>query len=294
MSSPQRRSLSVSNPFRKSSASSASTASSSGSNGPQLKPFSPRPSTLDAPESTASSSSAASKMSARGSQDASGASSKKAASKAAGRSVGDSSSASAEPSSSQLAARRHMRRDSSLTEKGAAVLRAMKRAPEDETPDHSPSGSPTTRNGDTDGATDISAAPLPLPKANGGPKSPLSDDGYDPEAVASPGRRPKPFAFTALDAAGEDGGTTGDVSRAGSFVGLSEAEKAIGRKNREGLRRRAEQNQVEKMVGPPKTKREPKKKAKSWEIPRKIFHSSIGKCKPCGHHVRYHSREQLF
>lgn len=49
--------------------------------------------------------------------------------------------------------------------------------------------------------------------------------------------------------------------------------------NREGLRRRGEQREVEKvLMGKPRRRGsgDGKKKSKSWEIPRKIFHSSIG------------------
>lgn len=62
---------------------------------------------------------------------------------------------------------------------------------------------------------------------------------------------------------------------------LTEEAKQTGRENREGLRKRKDDKQVAKIVGAHRMnsdeviKRE-KRKAKSWEIPRKVFHSSIG------------------
>ncbi|CAO1616414.1 unnamed protein product [Parajaminaea phylloscopi] len=147
-------------------------------------------------------------------------------------------------------------RSGSLSERGAAVLRALQRAPADESPDDgTPSGSLT-----------------PHPESNGHGE----DDGYDPtgRSDTSPARYPHPDAHF--------GGVSADVSRAGSIVGLSEEQKQSGRLNREGLRKRGEAKEVEKMVGKTRTghKRrasgDGKKSKKSWEIPRKIFHSSHG------------------
>lgn len=59
-------------------------------------------------------------------------------------------------------------------------------------------------------------------------------------------------------------------------VGLTKEAIENGRANREGLRNRRENKQVEKLVGNEKKKEKGWKKSKSWEIPRKLFHSSIG------------------
>jgi len=63
-------------------------------------------------------------------------------------------------------------------------------------------------------------------------------------------------------------------------IGLTEEEKLNGRSVREGMRSRKDVKQVEKLVGngDEKKKKVAKgwKKSKSWEIPRKLFHSSIG------------------
>jgi len=78
--------------------------------------------------------------------------------------------------------------------------------------------------------------------------------------------------------------------REASVESLSEEAKESGRMNREGLRKRNEDKKVEKLLGnsihssgsvdsKAITKKKEKKKAKSWEIPRKIFHSSIGEFK---------------
>jgi hypothetical protein len=67
---------------------------------------------------------------------------------------------------------------------------------------------------------------------------------------------------------------------------LSEEAIQSGRVNREGLRKRKDDRKVERMVGKRTEssgsvdsttgKKREKKKPKSWEIPRKMFHSSIG------------------
>lgn len=137
-------------------------------------------------------------------------------------------------------------RSGSLTEKGAAVIRALQRAPEDESPEGTPSGALT-------------------PHLEVDTKDP---DGYAPEGQAETSPRYP-----------QDSGAMADVSRSGSTVGLSDEQKRIGRLNREGLRRRGEAREVEKLVGKTAAKGgdgAPKKSKKSWEIPRKIFHSSIG------------------
>jgi dolichol kinase len=69
--------------------------------------------------------------------------------------------------------------------------------------------------------------------------------------------------------------------RSKSQEGLTEAEKQVGREYREGLRKRREDKAVARMVGGKVVKggdvtRRERRKAKSWEIPRKVFHSSIG------------------
>jgi hypothetical protein len=73
--------------------------------------------------------------------------------------------------------------------------------------------------------------------------------------------------------------TEGEVSPAI----LSEEAKKSGRINREGLRKRQDDRMVEKMVGNRASggngsEKKEKRRAKSWEIPRKVFHSSIGEC----------------
>lgn len=156
-------------------------------------------------------------------------------------------------SSSRLAPART--RSGSLSEKGAAVLRALQRAPEDESPESTPTGA-LTPHLEVDTKAEAAAE---------------LDDGYVPEGQDSTTPRPR------ID------GELADVSRAGSIVGLSEEQKKQGRLNREGLRRRGEAKEVEKMVGRPGARRggsgsDSKKSKKSWEIPRKIFHSSIGEC----------------
>lgn len=138
------------------------------------------------------------------------------------------------------------------------MLRALQRAPEDESPDDAtPSGSLTPHL-----EVDTKA----------------EDDGYLPEGQSNTSPRPN----VSHDGLPGPGGASADVSRAGSIVGLSEEQKESGRANREGLRRRGEAKEVEKMVGRPKagqkrkSSRDGKKSKKSWEIPRKIFHSSHG------------------
>lgn len=118
---------------------------------------------------------------------------------------------------------------SASLQKGAAVLRALARAPED--PD--PITAPGTPYPESDNERSADSGPVPgvaLPRANGA-------------EVTTPG--------------------------------LSEEAKESGRLNREGLRRRGEQKEVEKAVGgkPRNAKHKP---AKSWEIPRKLFHGSMG------------------
>lgn len=147
-------------------------------------------------------------------------------------------------------------RGGSLSDRGAAVLRALARAPEDESPEDTPTGSST---------------PVPPVKTTSAASRHATDTdgGYSPEAQAETSPRPPADEYDA----------SADVSRAGSIIGLTEAEKEKGRLNREGLRRRGEQREVEKvLLGKPTRKHsgDGKKKSKSWEIPRKIFHSSIG------------------
>ncbi|CAO1638331.1 unnamed protein product [Sympodiomycopsis kandeliae] len=150
-------------------------------------------------------------------------------------------------------------RGGSLSDRGAAVLRALARAPEDESPEGTPAGS----------STPIKTSVIDTTAARSQASSGKDTNGYSPEGQAETSPRPP----------GDEYDASADVSRAGSIIGLSEAEKEKGRLNREGLRRRGEQREVEKaLLG--KTKRKSsgdiKKKSKSWEIPRKIFHSSIG------------------
>lgn len=180
---------------------------------------------------------------------------------------GSSSSSSVQPSSSRLAPSRT--RSGSLSEKGAAVLRALQRAPEDESPEDTPPGALTPH---LEVDTKVEAAD--------------DDAGYAPEGLD--GVSPRPLAQHQPRNGNGGAGDLADVSRAGSIVGLSEEQKLQGRANREGLRRRGEAKEVEKIVGSgrPGARRggsgsEGKKSKKSWEIPRKIFHSSIGELAPC-------------
>lgn len=180
-------------------------------------------------------------------------------------SVDAQAAGSSSTSTSKDALTRPRTRQGSLSDRGIAVLRAMQRAPADDSShEDTPAGSNTPVLGEAELNGDGDAL-----------KSPASSDGYHPEGAAetSPSRRLHDEPI---------GGASADVSRSGSFVGLSEAEKQAGRANREGLRRRGEQREVEKMTVAAKSKRRKgsgdvnKKKSKSWEIPRKIFHSSIG------------------
>lgn len=100
------------------------------------------------------------------------------------------------------------------------------------------------------------------------------DSGYEEEGrEARPGRMPGPDTAEIEDS-GRD--------RLTSPEGLSEEAKQAGRRNREGLRKRREDKEVSRIVGGTKAasageaSRREKRKSKSWEIPRKVFHSSIG------------------
>lgn len=110
------------------------------------------------------------------------------------------------------------------------------------------------------------------------------DSGYEDEGKeARLDEMPRPARSQLSRSKGVNGSATDS-----SLQGLTEAEKQTGRQNREGLRRRKEDRQVERIVtGKPDGKgaavKKDKKKAKSWEIPRKIFHSSIGTSK----HLKY-------
>lgn len=145
-----------------------------------------------------------------------------------------------------------MRARSASLQKGAAVLKALARAPED--PDYDVD--------DEDGAGKNER-----------------DSGYaDEVGEADVGRVPGPGNGRAMTDKEDE-----------EEAGLSEEAKQAGRANREGLRRRGEQRQVEKLVGkrsksstssipkrPSASKTGSHQSSKSWEIPRKIFHSSIG------------------
>lgn len=146
---------------------------------------------------------------------------------------GDAVPVNGEPkTATQSVQRRTMpgRTRSASFQKGAAVLRALARAPEDE----------------------------------------IDDSGYEDEGKeGNLEKMPGPSL------------PNGASSHSPDQHGLTEEAKQTGRENREGLRKRKDDKQVAKIVGAFRSnseemiKRE-KKKAKSWEIPRKIFHSSIG------------------
>ena len=100
------------------------------------------------------------------------------------------------------------------------------------------------------------------------------DSGYEDEAGEHVGRVPGMAAR----------GDAIELSDASN--GLSEEAKQSGRANRDGLRKRNEDREVEKMVGArthsngnlDRTggKKKEKRSRKIDEIPRKIFHSSMG------------------
>lgn len=158
-----------------------------------------------------------------------------------------------------------MRARSASLQKGVAVLKALARAPED--PDYESEDEVERRNG----------------------HKIERDSGYaDDVGEADVGRVPGLTNGAAM--------TDKEEEEKDREARLSEEAKQSGRANREGLRQRGEQRQVERLVGkrakssntsittlsdnkrPSATKRRSSQHSsvKSWEIPRKIFHSSIG------------------
>lgn len=234
------RKASLTKIFRKSSSSSSSsksaaTASSSSSNGPTMTPLSPQPSSIEAkaapPQATAQ---AQTQLTANGTAGTAPA-------------LPSKDAKPVKPSTVTTRARQ-----GSLSDRGAAVLRALARAPEDESPEGTPSGSLTPKVPASSSLDDVASA--------------STSEGYAPEAVAETSPRSESSTLPAAQ-------------------GLTEAEKESGRANREGLRRRGEskhaQSGAQGIVRRKGSLDAGKKKSKSWEIPRKIFHSSIGECPRC-------------
>lgn len=145
-------------------------------------------------------------------------------------------------------------------------------------------GDPITSNGDAKGKQSSERRKMPgrarsasfqkgvavLRALARAPEDEIDDSGYEDE-----GREGN------LDNMPGPSITNGTIPHFPEETGLTEEAKQTGRENREGLRRRKDDKQVAKIVGAHRSnsdeiiKRE-KKKAKSWEIPRKVFHSSIG------------------
>ncbi|PWN42484.1 hypothetical protein IE81DRAFT_366599 [Ceraceosorus guamensis] len=139
---------------------------------------------------------------------------------------------------------------SASLQKGAAVLRALARAPSDE-----------------EGLTRSGLTPLTNGRALDARDPDLSSDPDLSERSAHAGPVPTPFGISSPDEP--------------VTPGLSDEAKASGREQRELIRRRGDDKTVEKIVGMDPHDKEKRRnlkyvRAKSWEIPRKIFHGSIG------------------